>query len=266
MWRITEKFEARFGSLQGHRLDYNLTLDLRVKWFGRERGMLDVVLSGQAFAEEDKTQWRNYVPAKCKCGAVQTKRHLWHECPLHAAERTVSRKGWYRDRAQSLQDIPLPTFSPEKTMLDIEKSRLVPSIPQQCTSFLDVTYKLAALGLWLFTDGSAYPANLPEVRTASWAVWSQEHGRLLASGYLPGRNHTINRAELFAVIQALRITLCLTIFTDSSYVVDAVREAPHRRREGNYHKIKNGDLLLQLDTLLGSRPSQSVLVRPCAEG
>ena len=46
MWRITEKFEARFGSLQGHRLDYNLTQDLRIRWFGRERGMLDAVLSG----------------------------------------------------------------------------------------------------------------------------------------------------------------------------------------------------------------------------
>ena len=108
-------------------------------------------------------------------------------------------------------------------MLDIENSQLRHTYPPQCVGSLDVTYRLAALSLWLFTDGSAYPANMPEVRTASWAVWSQEQGKVLASGYLPGQNHTVNRAELYAIIQALRMTLCLTVFTDSAYAVDAVQ-------------------------------------------
>ena len=73
----------------------------------------------------------------------------------------------------------------------------------------------------VFTDGSAYPTDLPNPRLSAWSVVvSGDHSfKLLSSGPAPGPVHTILRAETFAVLWALRSVRDLALFVDNSTVV-----------------------------------------------
>ena len=124
----------------------------------------------------------------------------------------------------------------------------------------------------LATSARAMAASAEATINPSHGFFSEYQGRLAEDfEILPRPTFTagpmqlirvvINRAEVYAVIQALRMTLCLTIYTDSAYVVDVVKTIHNRQLFGNYHKIHNGDLLIQLDRLLGARPVHAVVVQ-----
>eukprot|EP00438_Fugacium_kawagutii_P020957 Skav211848 [mRNA] locus=scaffold305:907794:909092:+ [translate_table: standard] len=76
----------------------------------------------------------------------------------------------------------------------------------------------------IFTDGSCDFPTIACQSLASWAVVSEEHGRTLASGLLPGFRQTINRAELWAAVVACKWLIAYRcpgiIFLDSKYVLD----------------------------------------------
>ena len=80
----------------------------------------------------------------------------------------------------------------------------------------------------LFTDGSCSQPTRPELALSAWAVVSANHGRPIASGILPGHHQSINRAELWAIIMALRWAcengVMVEIWTDSKYAFDGFQE------------------------------------------
>ena len=60
-----------------------------------------------------------------------------------------------------------------------------------------------------FTDGSASPPEDPGVRTSTWSVvhaQAESTFHKVAAGLTPGLDHTIARAETFAVLQAIQIS------------------------------------------------------------
>ena len=74
----------------------------------------------------------------------------------------------------------------------------------------------------LFTDGSASPTDLPNVRLSAWAVVrANPNGTMVdvASGPTPGPVHNILRAETFAALVALRSAVRVNLFIDNSTVV-----------------------------------------------
>ena len=80
----------------------------------------------------------------------------------------------------------------------------------------------------LFTDGSTEYGKTRVLSFNSWSLMLATLGKrdsvCIASGCLPGVVQTNNRAELFAICQALRVARCGHIYTDSKYCVDGFRK------------------------------------------
>ena len=80
--------------------------------------------------------------------------------------------------------------------------------------------------VYVFTDGSANPSSLPNVRLSSWAfciadTWLGEVRPYLA-GITPGSYHDISRAETYAVLASLESFALVTIFCDNQGVVQVL--------------------------------------------
>ena len=75
--------------------------------------------------------------------------------------------------------------------------------------------------LHIFTDGSTDQGNVPTLALSSWSVVLAEEGlqepAVVASGALPGVVQSNNRAELYAIYQALLIARDGYLYTDSAY-------------------------------------------------
>ena len=104
----------------------------------------------------------------------------------------------------------------------------------------------------LFTDGSCFHRDRPELSQAAWSVFLANTTTPIATGWLPGLPQTIGRAELRAMLVALRWIAhwrCAShVWTDSQYVHTGLQ----RRLNGYKTKLtdSNGDLWLQVDALL----------------
>ena len=75
----------------------------------------------------------------------------------------------------------------------------------------------------LFRDGSASPTDLPNIRLSARSMVRAHPGgsfTKLANGPSPGAFHNILRAETYAVLVALRITIRVNLFVDNSTVVN----------------------------------------------
>ena len=114
----------------------------------------------------------------------------------------------------------------------------------------------------IFTDGSASPPEFPSVRLSSWAVIGSsgpDHNFVpLASGLTPGYIHNIARAETFAVLQAITLIPCCTLYVDNQGVVTNFL----RILEGGFNPIvwrghSNYDLWVQIANVIVSRPPRS---------
>ena len=85
----------------------------------------------------------------------------------------------------------------------------------------------------LFTDGSASPTDLPNVRLSAWAVIQAcPDGTIVkvASGPTPGPLHNILRTETYAALVALRSAVRVNLFIDNSTVVSHL----HRLLTGGF--------------------------------
>ena len=56
----------------------------------------------------------------------------------------------------------------------------------------------------IFTDGSCFADGRDAIHSGAWAVWNASTGAVVSSGHLCGLPQTIARAELMAVLSALR--------------------------------------------------------------
>ena len=60
---------------------------------------------------------------------------------------------------------------------------------------------------------------------------------------------------------AMRMALFITIFCDSQYVVDVVRNSARRWQSKVYHKLDNADLIYAIDAQLQRRPAGAVQIQ-----
>ncbi|CED82168.1 Ribonuclease H [Phaffia rhodozyma] len=112
--------------------------------------------------------------------------------------------------------------------------------------------------LVVYTDGSAKGSGL-RLADAGWGVvWSHTNQQLNRCGYMPGLYQTSNRAELNAILEAIRSIpdhhSPVEIRTDSSYCVNIFTKflATWRKRSfaGSYANL---DLIFEIEDLLAKR-------------
>ena len=165
------------------------------------------------------------------------------------------------DKVQPLRDDPrfarlkeAPVFTrctgiPTSTLALRRESLQSPSPTFSCNN--EVVY--------LFTDGSANPSALPNVRLSSWAlvvahtIYGDFQPRL--SGITPGPWHSIARAETYAVLVAIQSFRNLHIICDNKGVVTRLRfllANPFLPLKWRGHP--NFDLWSQIAQLIITRP------------
>lgn len=174
-----------------------------------DQAMYRLSLSGGLFTERYKAKWTDQ-PDSCRwCGASDTLRHRYWECPQH------------QDLRQSLAPDATAVLDFLPAALALRGWALLPPTWSAWTQLLldlpsDVPKPWCALSPFstvdVFTDGSCLCQSDPLVRCAAWSVlvvpsfqadWKQEKSQVLGASFLPGLCQTAYRAELYAVAFAL---------------------------------------------------------------
>jgi len=174
-----------------------------------DQALYRLSLAGGLFTERYKAKWTDK-PDTCRwCGASDTLRHRYWECPQHHDLRValapdvpavldllppaLALRGWAQ--------LPPTWHTWTQLLLDLPSD-----LPVPWTSFDS--------GRWtdLFTDGSCMCQSNPLLRCAAWSVavvppfqaeWIPGQVQMLAASYLPGLCQTAYRAELYAVAYGL---------------------------------------------------------------
>ena len=155
------------------------------------------------------------------CGVADTQRH-WFDCPRFGALRT-SLSG-LPDALDDLPQCVLHHLLPPRNPFVFPLKHYFVSLPDKTSVFLSEPQD----GIQhLFTDGSCFQSAIPCSSTAGWAVVNATSGEVTGHGWLPGLLQTSARAELSAIIAALRwglhFQVRIALWCDSLFVVNGVR-------------------------------------------
>eukprot|EP00438_Fugacium_kawagutii_P029374 Skav202092 [mRNA] locus=scaffold513:196764:199222:- [translate_table: standard] len=186
---------------------------------GSQVSLLNCAKDGTFFLRSLKAKFDHTHSPLCPCGlAVDTLSHRALDCPRFAAQRSS-----FQDVVQMWHSLPdcmvQHGLCPENPFQQ-RYWALLQQIPVDEPDW--PVLPTLTVRQHLFTDGSCIFPEIPEHSLASWTVVNATQQAPLASGILPGFFQTINRAELFAVIQAIRWLISVnchgTVYTDSGYV------------------------------------------------
>ena len=174
-----------------------------------DQALLRFSLAGGLFTERYKAKWTQQTDACKFCGASDSLRHRYWECPQHADLRSQ-----LAPDATRLVDL-LPTA------LSLRGWSLLPSTWNSWMSLLAalptempepaVDFKP---GIWndVFTDGSCLWQNQPSVRVAAWSAvlarpfhdtWTPAAASVIGASALSGLCQSAYRAELTALAYSL---------------------------------------------------------------
>ena len=211
-----------------------------------EQAVLARHITGAFSSAAAKHSWDPEIPAECPlCGLRQTKEHkfLWCSALQHVRDKHKDIIALVRREHPSWVHAPYAAVPP-----DLEVNRLV--FATRSLIYPDVDVPAQALlhnrpFLRLFTDGSCRHPTYPEAAHAGYAVvldtslsdasvpsllatWQRtgqppNELRVVHQGLVPGVQ-SINRAEVCAVIQAIRIArrlgaTAVEIWTDSAFAL-----------------------------------------------
>ncbi|CAE7783021.1 unnamed protein product [Symbiodinium sp. CCMP2592] len=231
--RVGQELEARPGFQGLSRADPGLKASFR-KLASEQQSLVLILAQSGAFFTQDALHHFSTDPldtATCKyCDCRDSVHHRLWECPGFA-ECREKHAGWaLPDPATTQPALALRGWAlrPER---QVDLWRALHAIPDG-TYDMDWPSSLPD-SLDLFTDGSCFLPTLPQIRLASWAVtlaapvgitpW------ILCSGPLRGILQTAFRAEITAVIAALRVALVskrvVRIWSDCAGVVKRLRAA-----------------------------------------
>eukprot|EP00438_Fugacium_kawagutii_P022163 Skav235761 [mRNA] locus=scaffold803:461046:465992:+ [translate_table: standard] len=257
MHRVLESFQQRVGQKISFRDGFEgmqnvdaVTSGKTLQKLGDVEGGLIKSLQVGTFITQDQTGRAHQVDSadwKCKfCGEADSLHHRHWQCTETRESReqmSESAKQWIQSQA------PCVTQRAWFTMPDaiIHFRHALSEVPDTTNRFEVHTHE--ADRLYVFTDGSGlHPTEAP-VRLVAWAwVLASAVGetdfRIKASGGVPGMWQTILRAEICAVVSALKYAIAvnkaITIFSDNDVVVKRL----NRIRQGWYpHGLQSdGDL------------------------
>jgi len=174
-----------------------------------DQALLRFSLAGGLFTERYKAKWTQQTDACKFCGASDSLRHRYWECPQHADLRSQ-----LAPDATRLVDL-LPTA------LSLRGWSLLPSTWNSWMSLLaalptEMPEPAVDLkpGIWndVFTDGSCLWQNQPSVRVAAWSAvlarpfhdtWTPAAASVIGAAALSGLCQSAYRAELTALAYSL---------------------------------------------------------------
>lgn len=195
-----------------------------------DQAMFRFSLAGGLFTERYKAKWTQQSDNCQWCGASDTLRHRFWECPYHADLRRQLAPDAFRvldliPPALSLRGWSLlpSTWNDWMTLLaSLPSDDPTPAVPLKPEQWNDV-----------FTDGSCFWQDQPQIRLAAWsavlapsfsAAWTPTAAAVLCARALSGRCQSAYRAELTAVAFCLscaaRARAPIRVWTDCLGVVN----------------------------------------------
>ena len=192
------------------------------------------------------------------CGVPDTVEHRICRCTRYSHVRRPHQ--WVCDQWPSLPDSVTHHLLPPGNPHCLELRQLFLDLPD-----LTGDFHCSGMGFArhdLFTDGSCLWNTVPELATAAWGVVNATTQGVVACGPLPGQLQTTPRAEILAVIAAVRWVLrnkvAATVWSDALNVVTAVRTL----QDGDTFDPEDNDNLWRwLQELLAQLPSGTLIIQ-----
>ena len=246
-WRqaVSKLLAQRSGyhDLQGIALEHLEHFDKRLTTAQRE--LLMIVREGAFFTGAALSKFDPKVSEVCQvCGQLDTLKHRYVACSKYDDVRVDHAEvlGIWPDLPESLALHGLTSDNPYRVQrwqalyrLGEERIRFHGTFP-------------AVPDVHVFTDGTCDDPTSVSTCLAAWAVVSPGVDGVVASGGLPGVMQTTPRAELYAVVQAVRWSqhsdALVHVWCDCAYVVEGFRVllstgsiAPDISNEDLWHEL-----------------------------
>ena len=181
--------------------------------------------SGAHLSPAQQCKFDTSLTGNCpRCHVPDTSEHRVRFCPLFAPARAGHEAvctQWASWPPCFTQHLLVPA-NPHAPRLQ----GLLYSLPDLSSDFSPVVIKAGTQDL--FTDGSCFYADMPALALAAWGVVHGERLQPLACGPVPGLLQTVARAELWAVISAVKwhiwSGLAVRIWCDSQFVVEGAQK------------------------------------------
>ena len=212
---------------------------------------------GAIMSTATKSKFLESQSAMCNlCGQEGDARHVLYHC---GATRHV------RDELDLRGLDSLPDF--------IKVSGLFPVVSEYSEFLLHLAsvrdeqhYPCMPDTIHVFTDGSTDYGNTPGLALSSWSVIlaevEKQEPAVVASGILPGVTQSNNRAELYAIYQAVLTIRDGFLYTDSLYCLTGLwKLQQHGWIESEWSSCHHYDIWLRLAKLLQDNPARWEFVK-----
>eukprot|EP00438_Fugacium_kawagutii_P011669 Skav222265 [mRNA] locus=scaffold2459:8971:29084:+ [translate_table: standard] len=219
---VTVELRNRAGYEDLEGIDYGATTALDHALLPQDRSALHIVRDGAFFTNNMLCKFDTRISPLCPdCGVPDSRTHRYNDCVRYRDLRdqhSEARADWSQ----------LPAC--------FRNHGLVPDNPWRILAW-EALVQLPPLteeywlephqgSLQIFTDGACTEPSCPELSLAAWSVIWAGHGTV-ACGPLPGLQQCIARAELMAVLVAIRwcslVPCTLHLWIDSQTVADDLR-------------------------------------------
>ena len=230
--RLTELLRARWHTLLAMQIavrkDYAglVGVDYEATFFAlsaptqQQSALLDCIRDGTSFVRAFKSKFDASITGLCLyCSEEDTLEHRALQCPFYTEQRLRHPscvRDWHR--------VPIALShhgwsSSSSAVSDLQCA--LESLPKRT-----VQWESGPVGLGVqnvFTDGSCLHPTSVTVSLSSWAAVHADASMVLGAGVLPSLWQSIDRAELWAIVQvlywALDFEVSCCIWTDSAYAM-----------------------------------------------
>ena len=182
-----------------------------------EKARVLALQSGSFVSDSQKAKFDARKAELCSECQVKDDRRHWLTCPKKAPHRHDFPADW-TSRLRDLPDcVAFHLLVPWQDDLH-EITKIQERLPSRTDEF----YSLEVVeGIQhLFTDGACQDGTSPYLATAAWGVVHGNTGKVIAAAHLAGPRQSIDRAELTAILSALKWGMAVgkhcIIWTDSA--------------------------------------------------
>ena len=190
-----------------------------------------------------------------RCAVPDTRQHRVCECPDYGDIRAP--RLWICQRWPHLPPCLTHHLLPPANPHLVQFRRLLNDLPDLSGSFFSTRVDLGKQHL--FTDGSCMMQTPEEFALAAWGVLNATTGCTLSSGPVPGLLQSSPRAELWALISALKwglkVRVSIVIWTDSLKGAEGIRRL---LEDATWMPKLNTDLWKQIADLVSCYTADSL--------
>jgi ribonuclease HI len=224
-----------------------------------DKARLSALHSGAFISNAEHAKYDMEKFAICHICHLEDDREHWLICPRYQHIRQ-SIPGWFPDNVEQPRCVLNHLLVPKLEPL-VRWRQMLYELPDETQNFY---FEPPKQGLQhLFIDGSCAVETFKELQLAAWAVVCATEGQIVSKGFLPGITQSIDRAELTALLSAVRwgahSEVSLYIWSDSQ---STVLIAHYLLR---YHMVpdavENFDLWSQVLEALDDRDGADTIVK-----